>query len=372
MNEKIKTYNTLFQQINWPRFLAIIWLLWTIISLFTTFQSGFYRAGKGEEVHWLHIFLYTYTSAIIWIGFTPVILWIAFKISIAPDKWPKTILIHLSLALLISSTQRFLYLSFDYFIQNHFGLWKLQMSYKDYLSSFYISRTIDGILTYFVILALFYGYFFYLKNLENQSIQAQLMTNLNKSRIQNLKHQIQPHFLFNSMQVISNLMYKNVSLADEAITQLSDLLRLSVKQLDVDEILLSEEISAIKKYLHFQKLRFGKNIVSIIEWEDDVLSYKVPAMLLQPFVENSIKYGFEKTGKLTKIKINFKSRAGQLHLCIEDNGPGFNQTDINNSKGIGIKNVLTRLESLYKDQFDFQIESVESTTSVHIFIPILK
>ena len=174
------------------------------------------------------------------------------------------------------------------------------------------------------------------------------------------------------MQTISNLMHIDVKAADEAIANLSDILRFSINQLNNDLISIKEEIEIIQKFLSFQKLRFREQIDSSITVESHLEVEKIPALLLQPIVENSIKHGLETDGKSIKVNIDIFEEGGQIVLIIADNGPGFDEGFENKPNTTGIDNIRHRLQYFYKNDFDFDMVNFNSGAKTTIRIPLKK
>ena len=152
---------------------------------------------------------------------------------------------------------------------------------------------------------------------------------------------------------------------------MSDILRSSIQQLDTDTITIGEEISLTKKYLDFQKLRFEDKVNYTIEVSPEVSNFKIPSLLLQPLVENSIKHGFEKTGQLTNISIRVQSNNNRIVFDVEDDGPGIKESDLSKNKGTGLNNLKDRLNYFYREDYSFEVifKTSEGGCSIRIEIP---
>jgi len=176
---------------------------------------------------------------------------------------------------------------------------------------------------------------------------SQLQAQLAKARLQALKSQLQPHFLFNTMHSISALMLTDVWAADRMMTRLSDLLRLSLEAERTQVTTLSRELESVNCYLEIEKIRFEERLNIVSDIAPETLDAHVPHLLLQPLVDNAIKHGISKLPGAGEIRIAVKRVDGELQLEIRDNGPGFGETRSSQHEGLGLRVTRERLESLY-------------------------
>jgi len=194
-----------------------------------------------------------------------------------------------------------------------------------------------------------------------------LEAKLAQAELDALKMQLQPHFLFNTLNAISVLVHKDPESADEMITRLSDLLRHTLDKFGQKKVTLKDEIDFIESYLDIQKIRYKDRLIVEMDIAPDTIDFEVPALILQPVIENSIKYGVEPTSQ--QILISIKSYFNERNLTIEinDNGKGL---DKNMSEGTGIKNIKSRLEQMYGGSDLFSINDLpEGGVQTKIRIP---
>jgi two-component system LytT family sensor kinase len=215
----------------------------------------------------------------------------------------------------------------------------------------------------------------------NTRIEARLKQHedlLLNARMSALASQINPHFLFNTLNTVSSLIRYNPDLARGVVLKLSSILRRLLRKQD-NFVPLREELGFIDDYLDIEVARFGPDKLQISkELDEATLEAYVPCMLLQPIVENSIKHGLSPKLEGGEICIRTARRDGRLLIEVEDNGIGMSPERINAlegegvAKGIGISNVHERLRVLYGDDFRFDIHSVEGKgTFVRIDVPDL-
>jgi two-component system LytT family sensor kinase len=174
---------------------------------------------------------------------------------------------------------------------------------------------------------------------DRQVRAVQLERSLAHSQLHNLRLQMQPHFLFNTLNTISAVMYEDVRLADKMIARLSDLLRMSLEQSSAQEVTLEREIEFLRLYVETMKARFEERLNVAIDTADDTRGALVPPLLLQPLVENSIRHG----GPIVNVRVSARRENGTLLLEVRDQGPGLS----GDRKGVGLTNTAERLERLY-------------------------
>lgn len=179
-----------------------------------------------------------------------------------------------------------------------------------------------------------------------------------EARLRMLMYQINPHFLFNSLNAVSSLVRKGeADNATEMLSRIGDFLRLTLDHDDELEHSLSEELDVLNLYLSIEKTRFGNRLQTEFEMSDEAKECIVPSFLLQPLFENAVKYAVGRSLDPTTISLRAWIEEGRLELRITDNGPGPTLAeDEQRSTGIGLQNVEQRLRSSYPDQYRFQLK----------------
>jgi len=210
------------------------------------------------------------------------------------------------------------------------------------------------------------------RTLRDREIRAaQLEGRLAKARLQALKSQLQPHFLFNTMHSISALMPTDVKAADRMMTRLGDLLRISLESAGTQITTLSHELEFLNCYLEIEKVRFAERLHVTLDISPETLDASVPHLLLQPLVDNAVKHGISKLPDGGEIRIVAKAQAKQLQIEIVDNGPGVSDSQRLASSGLGLRITRERLESLYgQDQQLELLRSPGGETTAHVCIPL--
>jgi LytS/YehU family sensor histidine kinase len=198
---------------------------------------------------------------------------------------------------------------------------------------------------------------------------ALLQSSLSAAQLQVLNAQINPHFLFNTLNAISALIYHNRTAAVDCIAELSDLLRASLNSSQNQTVTLKEELDFLRKYVQIQQTLLQERLS--VKWNiaQETLDAEIPGMILQPLVENSIRHGISPLKRGGTLEITSFSDDRTLHLQVKDNGRGV-PADSQPNNGVGLKNIQERLKYLYDTRHRFKInELAEGGMLVEMIIP---
>jgi two-component system, LytTR family, sensor kinase len=202
-----------------------------------------------------------------------------------------------------------------------------------------------------------------------QTETAQLSEQLARAQLDSLRRQVEPHFLFNSLNAVAGLVREGRSeAAVTTIAGLSDFLRRVLEDSTRQEVRLSEEIEYLQKYLDIQKVRFAERLAVKIQVPGELMGSQVPSLILQPMVENAIKHGIAKRAQGGEVRVSAAHSNGILKLTVYNDGPCLAEHHDGRS-GIGISNTRTRLQRLYGESFELSLQNhgphgVEATVSV--------
>jgi sensor histidine kinase YesM len=197
---------------------------------------------------------------------------------------------------------------------------------------------------------------FYKKYQKRELESSKLEASLNRARLQVLQMQLHPHFLFNTHNAITELIHKDPDVAEKMLTNLSDMLRISLDNIEVEEVTLHQELEFVEKYIEIEQVRFQERLKFSLQIDPVTLDAIVPNMILQPLIENAVKHGISplKEGGTIRIKTYLKEKS--LFIRVSDDGVGLPAGEGNFVvKGIGLANTQARLLHLYKDDQSFQI-----------------
>src|SRR2546430_3134140 len=215
----------------------------------------------------------------------------------------------------------------------------------------------NDLISYTVFVTVFY----YLERLRiaqaQQLAAAELRTELAQAQLENLRLQLQPHFLFNTLNTISSVMYEDVRAADAMITQLSDLLRLTLRASRAHEIPLAEELQITRLYLDLMQKRFENKLRVSYAVDPSLNETLVPQLVLQPLLENSLRHGTKSGNGAMEVSIAAHRENGSLILQVCDTGCGLAANDPSQlfGRGLGLSNIRDRLAHLYGERQEFSI-----------------
>lgn len=352
--------------------LFLIFLFLLGYGFFEIISSLVYYTESGVVFSWNDKFVSRLPIYLTWILFIPFIYVFVIKHRIEkPNVLTKIILIGLP-GILIAALHRTIAVTIVELLQGLFlgtpiDLTEILITKKYFLFAYMF----DSYLMYWMIVAVILTFDYYKKFNENRLIASELKNKLSIAELNMLKMQIQPHFLFNTLNTISALVHKNPDDADKMISRLSDLLRTSLEYSGKHFVTLKEETDFLNLYLEIQKVRFKERLNVVFNLDPFSLDILVPAIILQPIVENSIKHVLEKTKDVCEIKIRSSLNSNMLTLEVIDNGPGILEANYINKDGVGLSNVKSRLSQIYSKKQSLKIKNLENRgLLVSIEIPI--
>jgi two-component system LytT family sensor kinase len=254
-----------------------------------------------------------------------------------------------------------IWIAITYFLL--YSLFDGQTVYLDFLRKSLPWRAGIGILFYGVIILVYYLMIFNRNIREKLVHEAELKSLVKESELNSLKSQINPHFLFNSLNSISSLTMFQPEKAQEMIIKLSEFLRYSISIRAEKLTSLQDEISNINRYLDIEKIRFGKRLAFDLQGIETCRELKVPGMILQPLVENAVKYGVHESIE----EINCSCNSTALIVAIKNAyDPDF---AVKKGEGIGLKNIRSRLRIIYNRDDLMQIRKDQQNYEVKILFP---
>ncbi|MGD8780390.1 MAG: histidine kinase [Ignavibacteria bacterium] len=277
---------------------------------------------------------------------------------------PRLILNHLAAALITTA----LWLTACYFILTN--LFEFSESYYKFLVSSLIWRYAIGILFYAVIVSIIYVYVIYSGYKEKELNESNLKVLVKEAELKSLKYQINPHFIFNSLNSISSLTMSNPERAQEMTIKLSEFMRSTVSKNEMQKTPLTEEIKNARLYLEIEKVRFEDKFEYIENISEACEKIKVPSMILQPIFENAIKHGVYESIEKVIITLTCKEENNYLKITVENN------FDIDavprKGEGIGLQNIKNRLKLIYNHENLITYSKEKNIFRVNIYIPLQK
>ncbi len=347
------------------------WLLifggWTFAAVFLAGHQSLQNYFSENPISFFSVLKWQLASSYVWFALMPLIFRLTKKFS------PEGELFHRNLSILISTGMFviLLQLAINALILPLLGFppYRTFDTFTDAYRFMFLVNFPWSLLIYFTVLGTIFVTRYYRKFQDRELRTAQLESNLVRARLQVLKMQLHPHFLFNTHNAISELIHKDPDAAEKTLTNLSDLLRISLEKLDVEEVPLEQELEFLKKYIEIEQTRFRERLQFKMRIAPETLDAVVPNMLLQPLIENAIKHGISPLKSGGTVEIESAKKNGHLVLRISDDGIGTKNVK-HLIKGIGLANTKARLLNLYKNDQSLEIESTENQGfSVKLKIP---
>ncbi|MCX6145313.1 MAG: histidine kinase [Ignavibacteriales bacterium] len=333
---------------------VVYFLIWTAVGFFFASYSPLWgRQVFKAPVSWDEALITNLTFYYIWACIAPLVLWLGRRFRFERATWFSSFLVHIPTSVVVSAAQLFIAEIVSQSLSPE--PLKLYDAFKE------IQRTVTmyfhmNLLTYWAVLGVGYGREYYRKFRDREVRAVQLQAQLTQAQLQALKMQLHPHFLFNTFNTISSLMHRSVDEADRVLAVLGDLLRYSLQNVGVQEVTLSEELEFLKQYLEIEHARFGNRLRVKFDIDPEVLDEKLPNLILQPLVENSIRYAVAPRANGGSIGIFVRREGCTLQIKIVDDGPGLPAGfTLQTSKGIGLRNSASRMEQLYGKEQKFEL-----------------
>lgn len=338
------------------------WLLgagfWTLLGLAFAMQSYLSALQRGSPVSWSFAIRRSLADWYIFALLSIPALWLARHYRLGRQTWHRTLFIHLGASVVFSLAWMALRSAIEHYqLIGRVGRYPL-VSFREAFMYALVATFFFNMLIYWVIVSVSHALAFYLEAREREVRAAELESRLAQARLQALQMQLNPHFLFNTLQAISTLMRKKVDAADRMLIRLSDLLRYALERTDAHEVPLKQELDFLSRYLEIEQIRFGERLEVKLEVQPETLDAWLPNLLLQPLVENAIRHGIEPHARTGRILLTARRQENALELQVQDNGNGLSQVP-STRKGVGLANVRARLEQLYGAESCLELNNAE-------------
>ncbi|MEP1093737.1 MAG: histidine kinase [Cyclobacteriaceae bacterium] len=347
----------------WRRWMAVFGVL-TIIAALAATQLTL-RTGSFSFENWSQLFVVQLVIWNVWGMLTPLIFKLSGIISKSKSR-RKIILTHIPISIVVVILFLSLYASIFLLFSN--------TGFEAFAGTL-ISLNISSFHWYLILYWITVGAEYYLRMQDQYKAQEilnlQLESQLTDAQLKALKMQLNPHFLFNSLNTISGLVRTcEIKKAVGMLARLSDFLREVLIDRGNQEITLINEIGFLKKYLEIEQLRFGNKLEVTFEVEQSVENCLLPSLILQPIVENAIKHGISKKKNARHLAIKAWRKEQQLRISVYNDGPNVSETQGSESLGVGVSNTVKRLEQSYGENCEFTIDNKGLGVEVTIQIPV--
>jgi two-component system, LytTR family, sensor kinase len=348
-----------------PKSCALAFGFWTLLALSFALSDGLSELAEGNPATWTRMVLWNLTNYWLWMLLVPLIARLGRLTAVG--GWNRFSLVHVpsSLALALGQTVARISLFWVLCGPRQPSIHTL----GQYMRGEIVDNLHLAVLTYWVVLVVLRGMESMHRLREERVRRAELEAQLAQSQLQALRTQIQPHFLFNTLNAISALALAEPLQARKMIARLSDLLRLTLEERHLQLLPLSRELEFVRHYLEIQRARFRDRLDIHFDVADEALRAEVPCMILQPLVENALHHGLLAKVSRGSLRILARCEGQYLQLTVEDDGLGLPSGGI--VEGLGLGNTRARLEKLFNGAASLRMGTLEGGgTRVELLMPL--
>ncbi len=346
-------------------------LFWTLFTLYFTSETYiFYQTQTTSLYSFWFMFLLIVPEGAAWVPLGLFVLWFARRFPITRSNLFPSLGAHAAVSILVALIHSVIHA----YLAGWIGVCQQMPAFagrpldlQEHILFNLTLRFHRNILTYGAIVGLTQGVRYYIAYRDRLLQESILEKQLAEARFQAVQLQLQPHFLFNTMHTVSSLIHTEPDTAQRMLVRLSELLRLTLTERDVQEHPLKDELSLVEKYLEIEKIRFDDKLNITLDITDETRNTNVPNLILQPLVENSIKHGIERSSAPGTISISSRTKNDTVVIEIRNTGPI--RSGPKNFLGIGLSATTARLHQLYGNRSSFRLFEQEGSCVAELIIP---
>jgi two-component system, LytTR family, sensor kinase len=334
----------------WGRISLIAFVLWTLLAFLSAAGAHVYLSSTGTPISWTQLLAWNILISLVWSLLTPLVYEFARRYTFDRASWKLSLPIHIVASVVLAFVGAVAMVA-----SNPLVTWTKEPTVPFF--AHVLSRTFMDIQRYWYVLLITQAIAFYGKYQERQLLSSQLEAQLANAQLEVLKSQLEPHFLFNTLNSIASLARHDGRAAEHMTLQLADLLRMSLDGVGVHEVPLHLELTFLQKYVDIQQTRFHDRLRVETEIDPRTLDTLVPNLILQPLVENAICHGISPRREPGLVRITTWRDRDDVWMEIRDNGVGFTRgRGLVPPEGVGLRNTRGRLRQLYTDDHAMMLE----------------
>jgi two-component system LytT family sensor kinase len=340
------------------RELLLIFAFWTFIATLSAVNRALDPRGFGFQLSSpAGPIALEYIESWIWAVITPIVFLLTQRFPIERSRWGRVavlLLIGIAIAIAVDLIMDFAR------IEILAGIPSRRPRVFSPANAILRLRFVNQLIVYLAVLIAGYARNFYLRDLTRQreavvleARASELQAQLAAARLDALRMQLNPHFLFNTLHAVSALVERDPSGVRKMIARLSELLRHTIEARGADEVPLRDELEFLRRYIEIMEIRFQGRLTVTVNAGDRALEALVPNLILQPIVENALEHGASRASGRGEVAIDAKVDGDDLVVTVQDNGPGLAST----GEGVGLSNTKARLDQLYGDPASLTLTS---------------
>ena len=330
--------------------------IWAIPGVLSAAQSYLAFALRDEMPrNWPYVII-GFLTWVSWAPLTPLILWLTVRVPLQRrEGFVRALAIHVCAGLAITFVHGAFWIGTSYWVGSilepgSYGRLPIART----LAITLFGRVVSGLVTYGAIVGVATAADAQRALRQRELRSAQLEGELTSAQLRALKMQLHPHFLFNTLHAITVLINEDAAAARRMVTQLGDLLRLTLSRAATTEISLASELELVRLYLEIERTRFQDRLAVRYDIDPDALDARVPDLILQPLVENAVRHGVSPRAGAGEIVVRAARDNGSLVLEVRDNGAGIARSAAS-GQGIGLTTTRSRLTHLYGTQHALEL-----------------
>ncbi len=328
------------------------WLgVWTLVALCFGHQSYIHLRKAGTDPGWWKVIHWSLEDWYVWGLFSIGIFELARRFPFQRERWLSFLALHGATSIALAPVYQAL---------------RSTVCGMDVIAW---RQPLPDLLVYWIILTVWHANHWRLMSHEREMRAAELERRMVEAQLLALRMQLNPHFLFNTLNAIATLLRRDLDAAERMLVRLSELLRKALDTSDEAEVPLEQELDFVGRYVEIEQLRFGDRLEYVCDAPRELREARIPNLILQPLVENAIKHGIEPRSRRGQVRVRAERHNGSLRLVISNDGDAATAGGSTRpGVGIGLANTRARLESLYGRNHRFQLDDRDGF-SVSLDIP---
>lgn len=339
-------------------------LVWFVPGLLGALQLTLLGDASGAHYRFTTALAWQLATWLIWSVWSQFILTFVDRVPLGAGRFGSWITVHVVASVVLCIINVLAIAALD----EWFALRDVPQTFGDTVRQALVGNLAFQVVLYWAVLGAAYMVEFVRRYRERDRAAAALEQKLARTQLDALRMQLNPHFLFNALNSVAELMEMDVREAQKTLTRVSDLLRLSLRSAASSTIPLWQEIELVELYLQIARVRYGQGLAVDIDVDSSAVDLQVPSFILQPLVENALKHGLAPGHRGQTINVSARRDGNALQLIVDDNGKGLDGLITTSGRflaaqpsvdglGIGLTNTRQRLSMLYGDRYAFRMSN---------------
>ncbi|WP_373056541.1 sensor histidine kinase [Zunongwangia sp. H14] len=347
-------------------YLALFYFVIYLVGISKTLYIRFFVYKREGDFTLPQLFCFWFLDWLFVVGFMTLIAVIIKRMKERGIRWKKVLFLNLFFALLMAAFAQLLFDFAKFFVSSgSLSKFNPHQSLINFIALLDINLLVYASLVFAIYI------YYYIKELRKKEAEKlALQSQLADARIRMLTGQLQPHFLFNSINTVVGLIDIDKRKAQDCLVDLSDFFREVLSNSQQNLTSVGREVCILEKYLNVMRVRYGEYLQIKKKISKEVLDFQIPAMLLQPLVENAIKHGYSREKKYLSVHISVTLKGKYLRIEVKNDGNPITDIDRVFTNGVGLSNLRKRLSRLYKEDYKLKVKNLPELTGVGIYIEV--